>query len=107
MTTTQPHKLTTRQHFRAVKVALFLLNHKHELERLIMWAANKRRKTRARHFAYIGEIYKERHHVAEQKLLLVRARHPRHFWLAWVLHQVSNFVSVKPGYHRGLSSGRR
>jgi len=77
-----------------MRAALYLLNNSSETKRLIAWANYKQRKTRAPHFIKIRESYEARLHKAEHKLMMLRCRCPKQYWIARGLHMVSNRLSV-------------
>lgn len=87
-------------HSRAVLGMLFLLNRSRELTHLMAWVERKKRTQQGAKFFRIQRCYKEQQNQADHKLSLLRYRFPVHYYLAKILHALSNMLAVKPSYYR-------
>lgn len=90
---------TNRPRWRAVQGMLLLLNRRHYLEGLADWAEGKYMSRKGKKFYFIHKSYVKQIDMAQQKLFLLRMKFPHLFWIARILHAVSNVLSVKPAFN--------
>lgn len=94
------HKRSKVQ-YRIFLAALYSLNRRQELRRLMAWAQSKQLEKPLNH--YTSLMVEE-----ENKLFKISYRFPKQMLLARVVHVISNLVSPKPRYlPRGSASSYR
>ncbi len=100
-------EFTSYQKLKAVQKILVLMNRKSELGRLVEWAKNKHLSGQGQKYDAVQKSY-ERHRLKlHNKLLYLRVRFPKQYWLALILHNLSNLLSQKPAYYAGSVSSYR
>ena len=97
----QKNSYTIQHKMRATKAMLFLLNRCQEQNRLIAWAKNKKHSRWPQNYFYIQKNYKEQRERTLWKITLFRTRFPSQYWLARILHGISNLSSPNPAYYAG------
>ncbi len=83
---------------------LFIMNRSQELDRLIGWAAKKYQSRREKKFFFIQKSYERQRDNIQRKLFFLRIRFPAQYWLAIILHRISNVLAQKPVYYARAAS---
>ena len=100
-----PRDNHTIQHkMRATKAMLFLLNRSQELNRLIAWAKKKEQSRQVKKYCFIQKSYQEQRDSTLKKLFFLRIQFPLQYWLARILHGISNLSHPNPVYYAGSAS---
>ncbi len=95
---------TIQHKVRATKAMLYLLNRSHELNRLIDWAREKEQSRRAKKYCFIQKSYQAQREDTLKTLFFLRFRFPSQYWLARILHGISNLSAPNPAYYAGSAS---
>ena len=99
--------MQTKEKARAIKGMLYIMNRMQALERLSHWASKKYYARRGKKFLHIRLSYEKQQESLEGKLSILRIRYPRLYWVARILHHVSNLVTVNPVYSAGSAASYR